>query len=621
MAQVKKIPETVSTYAPLPVTQRGFGIHINGTTKGSARLVYGNGPNVVIRYLDEPNRADIFNGHKAIVTVAKFSPNGEWIASGDAEGTVNVWAAGGDHIIKNTVRCCRGILDIDWSGDSQRIVAAGEGGGGFFGKVFMWNSSNSIGQITNNSKKILSVAFRPDRPFKIATVSEEKQMCFYEGPPFKFSKSDRTHENYPNCVRYNADGSLFATCGSDFKIVIYDGKTGEKVKEFPQKHTGSIYSLSWNPEGDKILTCAGDKTALIWNVADGSVATEFKFADKMENMQVSCLWLGEDIITVSLSGDINFLDTANPAQPKKVWSGHQATIDAMDVSSDSNQIFSGDRSGRIAVWECKSGDVETFSGDGHQGGEEDKGNLVAKLAVSADGAKLFSIGNDDKLFVNDIASKKTPDQWLATEGQPRCLAAAHNDAGLCVVGTSRGVLHVAENGKQKKKIVLGFEPTCVAFSPDDSEICIGAKGKKAVTYSRSGFEFTKVADIATQTMSEVTCCTYSGDGAFLTIGDTERHVFVFKRPSNELINQSGWRYHQARITSVAWSKDSSTLLSAAADEMVITWPKARDGKPSKRQKTDPAHLQGVTELKALDDQRFATVGADRYIRVWNTPTI
>lgn len=621
MSQVKKIPETVSTFAPLPVTQRGFGIHINGTTKGASRLVYGNGTNVVTRYLDEPGRADIFNGHKAKVNVAKFSPNGEWIASGDAEGTVLVWTAGGDHIIKNTVRCCRGILDIDWSGDGQRIMAAGDGGGGVFGKVFMWNSSNAIGQITNNAKKILSVAFRPDRPFKIATVNEEKNMCFYEGPPFKFSKSDKTHTNYPNCVRYNADGSLFATCGSDFKIVIFDGKTGDKVKEFPEKHTGSIYSLSWSPDGDKLLTCSGDKTAVIWNVADGSVATEFTFGDDMQNMQVSCLWLGEDLITVSLSGDINFLDMGNPSQPKKVWSGHQFTIDAMDVSSDGKQIFSGDRSGRIAAWECKSGEAETFSGGGHQGGQEDKGSPVVRLAVSADGAKLFSVGNDDKLYVSDIASKKTSDQWMATEGQPRGLAAAHNDASLCVVVTSRGVLYVAENGKEKKKINLGFEPTCVAFSPDDSEICVGAKNKKAVTFSRAGFEFTKVAEIVVPVMSEVTCCTYSGDGAFLTICDTECHMFVFKRPSNEVVNKSGWRYHLARTTSAAWSKDSSTLFSASADETVIAWLSVRDGKPSKRKNFDPAHLQGVTEVKALDDHHFATVGKDRYIRVWNIPTI
>lgn len=180
--QVKQIPETVSTFAPLPVTQRGFGIHLNGTTRGQARLIYGNGPNVIIRYVDEPNRADVFNGHKCNVNVAKFSPNGEWIASGDCEGTVIVWGAK-NKIIKNTVRCCQGILDIDWTGDNQRIIAGGDGGGGFFAKVFMWNSTNSIGDISNNSKKLLSVAFRPDRPFKIATVSEEKQTNFYQGPP------------------------------------------------------------------------------------------------------------------------------------------------------------------------------------------------------------------------------------------------------------------------------------------------------------------------------------------------------------------------------------------------------------------------------------------------------
>lgn len=622
-AQVKKIKETVATFAPLPVTQRGFGIHLHGTTKGEARLAYGNGPNVVIRYLDDETRADVFNGHKSNVNVAKFSPNGEWVASGDATGVVIVWGSKGDHIIKNTVRCCQGILDIQWSGDGKRIMAGGDGGGGFFGKVFNWDSSNAIGQITNNSKKLLSVAFKPSRPFKIATVSEEKQMCFYEGPPFKFVKSDRTHTNYPNCVRFNPEGSLFATCGSDRKIVIYDGTSGDKVKEFPEKHTGSIYELDWSPDGNQILTCAGDKTAIIWNVADGSVATEFKIGNGIGDMQVSCLWLGDDIITVSLSGDINFLDTANPGQPKKVWSGHQAAIDSIAITPDGKQIFSGDRTGRICVTESKSGEREAFSGTGHQGDQEDKGNAVAKLAVSADGTKLLSAGHDDKLYVSDIASKKTSDQWMALEGQPRCLAAANTDASLAVVGTSRGVLHVVENGKEKKRILLGFEPTCVTFSADDAEICVGAGGKtkKAVIYARSGFDFTQSTEIELEIMSPLTCIAYSDDGEHLTIGDTERHVFVFKRPSNELVNKTGWRYHQAKITALAWTKNSQMLLSASSDEMVIAWPKAAEGKPHKRIKIDPTHLQGVLDLKVLDEQHYVTVGTDRYIRVWAVPSI
>lgn len=38
----------------------------------------------------------------------------------------------------------------------------------------------------------------------------------------------------------------------------------------------------------------------------------------VDDMQVGCLWQGDNILTVSLSGFINYLDINNPSTPKKV---------------------------------------------------------------------------------------------------------------------------------------------------------------------------------------------------------------------------------------------------------------------------------------------------------------
>ena len=45
---------------------------------------------------------------------------------------------------------------------------------------------------------------------------------------------------------------------------------------------------------------------------------EFPMGTDMNDMQLGCLWQGEHIITVSLSGYINYLDRNNPAKPKKI---------------------------------------------------------------------------------------------------------------------------------------------------------------------------------------------------------------------------------------------------------------------------------------------------------------
>ena len=41
------------------------------------------------------------------------------------------------------------------------------------------------------------------------------QVNFYEGPPFKFKGTAKSHERFPNCVRYSPDGEKFFSVGSD----------------------------------------------------------------------------------------------------------------------------------------------------------------------------------------------------------------------------------------------------------------------------------------------------------------------------------------------------------------------------------------------------------------------
>lgn len=66
----------------------------------------------------------------------------------------------------------------------------------------------------------------------------------------------REHTNFVNCVRFSPDGSKFITVGSDKKGIIYEGKTGEKIGELSAQdgHQGSIYAVSWSPDGKQVTT-------------------------------------------------------------------------------------------------------------------------------------------------------------------------------------------------------------------------------------------------------------------------------------------------------------------------------------------------------------------------------
>lgn len=64
----------------------------------------------------------------------------------------------------------------------------------------------------------------------------------------------REHSNFVNCIRFSPDGSKLISVSSDRKGLIYDGKSGEKIGELSSEdgHHGSIYAVSWSPDGKKV---------------------------------------------------------------------------------------------------------------------------------------------------------------------------------------------------------------------------------------------------------------------------------------------------------------------------------------------------------------------------------
>lgn len=60
-----------------------------------------------------------------------------------------------------------------------------------FGNVFLWDSGSSVGQITGHSKAINAVDYKPTRPFRICTASEDTEVGFFEGPPFKYHHNNK----------------------------------------------------------------------------------------------------------------------------------------------------------------------------------------------------------------------------------------------------------------------------------------------------------------------------------------------------------------------------------------------------------------------------------------------
>jgi len=548
----------------------------------------------------------MYTEHQYATTVARYAPSGFYIASGDVTGTVRIWdTTQKEHILKLELRVLGGpILDLQWSEDSKRIVAVGEGKEKF-GAVFLWDSGSSVGEISGHTKPITSCDFKQTRPYRIITGSEDFQANWFEGPPFKFKKTFKEHTRFVNCVRFAPDGSKAITVGSDKIGILYDGKEGNKVGALSSTnaHTAGIYSCSWSPDSKRILTASADKTCKVWDAETGECQTTFSVSDnpQTEDQQLGCLWQGDELISVSLSGDIIYHDPNNPKKPKKVVKGHNKNITALAYDAANKHMYSGSYDANIVRWDVETGDTEGLIGKGHT-------NQIKAIFVQ--GENLVTCAMDDTIRITPLKTRQYSGEGIKLEKTPQSIAVGQKNKSLILAATLDSVV-VIKDGKIASTTPVKYQPTSIALSVDETQVAVGGKDNVIHLYGLSG---TSLSESKTLTghRGALTALTYSPDGQYLASADHNRDIFVWDVKSGTLKVQ-GWVFHTAAVNCLGWAPDSVHLVSGALDNNIIIWDVQ---KTDKRIIVKDAHRGGVNGVVFLDGNTVASAGQDCTVKTW-----
>lgn len=586
---------------PLPRVERATPMVLGGDPKGKTFL-YTQDKSVICRDIENPLLGYTYNEHSVNTTVAKYSPSGFYIASGDVSGKLRIWdTTQAEHILKYEYRPLSGaIKDIAWSADSARLVVCGEGKE-IFATAIMWDTGSTVGEITGHTKPINSVDFRADRPFRIATASEDNDSAFYAGPPFKLSHKNSDHSRFCQTVRFAPNGSVFVTGGADGKLFVYDGKEGKKIAELngggASAHEGGVYAVSWSADSKQLISASGDKTVKLWDVAANAAVTTFTFGDAIENQQLGCLWQGANMLSVSLNGFINYLDPANPSRPRRVLKGHNKAYSSLTVDRERNTAYAGSYDGRVSALNLSTGDFEVY-GNAHT-------NRVVSAQLSDAG--LVTAALDDTLRVTPLDA--------AALGAPVKLDSAPSDVatlGDVTVAACVGQVVVFRGGKKISSLPISFEAQSCSIHPSGTEVAVGAKDNKVHVLSLSG-DVLKPSKVLDATGS-VDALAYSPDGAYLAAGDSNRNVFVFDVAAGHQLKYDSWRFHSAKVTCLAWTPSSQQLASGSLDTNIIVWSLA---KPETRVTIRAAHpMSSVNKVFWLTDNQLLSAGGDTALRAW-----
>jgi len=170
--------------------------------------------------------------HQKAITCLKFSPNGQYLASGSADCTVKIWDFKSGKLLKTLEgRHTAGINDIAWGGQSGALCSASDDGTIIVHDVKTWRIRHKLnGHIR---------------------------------PVF--------------CVDMSKDESLIVSGGMDFKVRIWSSRTGRCEKILPG-HVKPVTAVAFNPEppsgkgypADKLIVSSGyDGICRIWETETG----------------------------------------------------------------------------------------------------------------------------------------------------------------------------------------------------------------------------------------------------------------------------------------------------------------------------------------------------------------
>ncbi|KAG2346735.1 WD40 repeat-like protein, partial [Suillus weaverae] len=78
-----------------------------------------------------------------------------------------------------------------------------------------------------------------------------------------------SHTAGVNSVSFSPDGTRIVTSSRDSTVRLWDAATGQPVGEPLRGHTEGVNSVSFSPDGTRIVTGSRDMTVRLWDAATG----------------------------------------------------------------------------------------------------------------------------------------------------------------------------------------------------------------------------------------------------------------------------------------------------------------------------------------------------------------
>ncbi len=364
-------------------------------------------------------------------------------------------------------------------------------------------------------------------------------------------------------VAVSPDGSTVAAAGSA-GIWLYSVPALEPIGLL-EGHAGEVFSISWSPDGNRLVSGGGDNTVRVWNLRDSAptITLEAQGGGDEVAWSPDGAWLASK----ANDGTVTVWDVSMQ-RPVHTW---ERETECMAVSiawlPNSAQLGIGcsqsGGDGRVTVRDANSGSVVR---------QLDQLSGLNRLAWSPDGGRLASGGHDGKVRVWDSQTGVELVSLPVSAGSVGRVTWSRDGSQLAW-GLAGGGVEVWTVGHEQvgQAWSVGSDSTpLVDWSADGLwlvSVAPGMPGRLQVWEVANSSEFAAVDH-----GFWASAMAWSEDGRWLAAGSVDGTVTLWSTiDARTVLTLSAPRPVPANVLSVSWSPDSAELAVAYSDTLVRCW--------------------------------------------------
>ena len=472
-------------------------------------------------------RIATLSGHKSVVCTVAFSPDGETIASGSADGTLRLWIRMKDE------------------------------------RPTKWRGLSPGGAVN-------SVCFSPDGK-RLATGLDNGVVQLWDVMNESNTETLHGHTFGINSVEFSPDGSSLMSASDDHTVRIW--KLGQSVVLLG--HSSSVKSAAFSPDGLYIASAFGDHTIRIWDASTDQQEARPLEAHQHPVRSVAVSDNGAFIATHCCKGKVRVWDaqTGNLRHPPDAYE-----FTAVAISQDACLAASEPSLGKLQLWDLNTGDRVGEPLQHHQGKAEivvfspDRRWVACKLDY--DTIHIWNVSTQQPLKNSPLVCQKRPSVSDESSYYSICRIAFSPDGQLVAAGDDDGNIHLwnmltGEQLNAPHRVTRYMEiELCFAFSPDSLHIASSSANSTAKVWNiASRRTIFLLGDSENDEWSEAIA--YLPGGKIIVTGLTGHSIRLWDAEAG--VQLAALHGHYFTVNSIAWTSDNRSIVTGSADCTLRVW--------------------------------------------------